>query len=74
MEEIDSQIDKNINVSSMSERQAILFLEKSGANIMANSKSEPRNVVLDYHKYFIFKKKQCEQKIPKEKIKQRKEL
>ena len=74
MEEIDSQIDKNINVSSMSERQAILFLEKTGANIMANSKSEPRNVVLDYHKYFIFKKKQCEQKIPKEKIKQRKEL
>ena len=51
MEEIDSKIDNNLNVSSMSERQAILFLEKTGADIIGNSKSEPRNVLLDYHKY-----------------------
>ena len=74
MEEIDSKIDNNLNVSSMSERQAILFLEKTGADIIGNSKSEPRNVLLDYHKYFLFKKKQCEQQLPKEKLKQRKEL
>ena len=34
MEEIDSKIDKNLNVSSMSERQAILFLEKNGGDII----------------------------------------
>jgi len=74
MEEIDSKIGKNINVSSMSERQAILYLEKTGSEIMGNTKSEPRNVLLDYDKYFNFKKKQIEQQIPKEKIEHRKEL
>ena len=41
---------------------------------MDNSKSEPRNELLDYYKYFVFKKKQYEQLLPKEKLKQRKEL
>ena len=57
MEEIDSKFEKNQNISSMSERQAILYLEKTGANLNNNSKSEPRNIILDYHKYYLFKKK-----------------
>ena len=74
MEEVESKIDKNINVSSMSERQAILYLEKTGSEIVGNVKSEPRNILLDYHKYFKFKKKQLEQQLSKEKLEQRKEL
>ena len=56
MEEIDSKFERNQNISSMSERQAILYLEKTGANLNNNPKSEPRNIILDYHKYYLFKK------------------
>ena len=58
----------------MSERQAILFLEKTGSNISNSSKSEPRNIILDYHKYYLFKKKHHEHQMPKEKLEYRKNL
>jgi hypothetical protein len=74
MEEIDSKFERNQNISSMSERQAILYLEKTGANLNNNPKSEPRNIILDYHKYYLFKKKHHEQQISKEKLEYRKNL
>jgi hypothetical protein len=74
MEEIESNTDKNPNISSMSERQAILYLEKTGSNINNNSKSEPKNIILDYHKYYLFKKKRHEHEMPKEKLEYRKNL
>ena len=74
MEEKDSKIEKNLNMPSMSERQAILFLEKSGSDIINNTKSEPRNVLLDYHKYYLFKKKQHEHELSKEILEHRKHL
>ena len=74
MEEIESKIDKNQNISQMSERQAILFLEKKGSNINFNPKSEPRNIILDYHKYYLFKKKHHEHQLPKEIQEYRKNL
>ena len=74
MEKIESKIEKSHNMSSMSERQAILYLEKSGSNINNNSKEEPRNIILDYHKYFVFKKKLHEQQMSKEKLEYRKNL
>ena len=51
MEGLDSKIEKNLSLSSMSERQAILYLEKASSNINNNSKSEPRNILLAYHQY-----------------------
>ena len=74
MEKIQSKIEKGHNMSSMSERQAILYLEKSGSNINNNPKEEPRNIILDYHKYFVFKKKHHEQQMSKEKLEYRKNL
>ena len=74
MEEVESNYGNNQSIASMSERQAILYLEKVSSNINNNSKSEPRNIVLDYHKYYLFKKKHHEQKLPKEKLERRKEL
>jgi len=74
MEGQDSKIDKNINFSSMSERQAILYFEKGGSDVINNTRSEPRDVLLDYHKYFCFKKKQHEHQLPKEKLEERKRL
>ena len=47
MEGQDSKIDKNINFSSMSERQAILYFEKGGSDVINNTRSEPRDVLLD---------------------------
>ena len=74
MEGQDSKIDKNINFSSMSERQAILYFEKGGSDVINNTRSEPRDVLLDYHKYFCFKKKQHEHQLSKEKLEERKRL
>ena len=74
MEGIDSKSDKNLSISSMSERQAILYLEKAASNIDNNSKSEPRNILLDYHQYYLFKRKHHEQEMSKEKLEQRKKL
>jgi hypothetical protein len=74
MEGLDSKIEKNLSISSMSERQAILYLEKASSNINNNSKSEPRNILLDYHQYYLFKKKHHEQEMPKEKLEQRRKL
>ena len=71
MEKIESKIEKS---HTMSERQAILYLEKSGSNLNNNSKEEPRNIILDYHKYFVFKKKHHEQQMSKEKLEYRKNL
>ena len=73
MEGIDSKSDKNLSISSMSERQAIIYLEKAGSNIN-NTKSEPRNILLDYHQYYLSKKKYHEQEMSKEKLEQRKKL
>ena len=74
MERIDSKIEKNLGMSSMSERQAILYLEKAASSIDNNSKSEPRNILLDYHQYYLFKKKHHEQEMSKEKLEQRRKL
>ena len=74
MERIDSKIDKNLGMSSMSERQAILYLEKTTSNIDNNPKSEPRNILLDYHQYYLYKKKHHEQEMSKEKLEQRRKL
>ena len=74
MEGVDSKNEKNIGMSSMSERQAILYLEKASTNLSNNSKSEPRDVLLDYHQYYLYKKKHHEQEISKEKLEQRKKL
>ena len=70
----ESKIEKNINISSMSERQAILFLEKSNSNINNNSRSEQRNVLLDYHQYYLYKKKHHEQQLSKDIQEKRKQL
>lgn len=70
----ESKIEKNINLSSMSERQAILFLEKSDSNTNNNSRSEQRNVLLDYHQYYLYKKKHHEQQLSKDVQEKRKQL
>ena len=74
MEDNDSKDKNGHEIASMSERQAILYLEKSTSGVINNKKSEPRNIVLDYHRYYIFKKKQYEQKLSKEKLEYRKNL
>ena len=43
-------------------------------NLNKNSKAEPRDILLDYHKYYLFKKKQYEHEISKEKLESRKNL
>jgi len=74
MEEIDSKNESSLKLHQMSERQAILYLEKGGTDLLNPKNSESRTELLDYHKYYSFKKKQYEQQIPKEKLKQKEEL
>ena len=75
METVDKRkTQKKVDVTSMSERQSILFLEKGGGKLLSNSSKEPRNILLDYHKYYLFQKKQNEQKISKEKLERRRYL
>ena len=74
MEEIDSKNESSFKLPQMSERQAILYFEKGGADFANSSKSEMRTEVLDYHKYYLFKKKQREKELPKEKAEERKRL
>ena len=74
MEEIDSKNASSLKLPQMSERQAILYLEKSSSNLINPFNSESRTEVLDYHKYYLFKKKQREKELPKEKLEERKRL
>ena len=75
MESIDDNIHGNkIDYTNMSERQAILYLEKRGNDLIDQTNSETKNVILDYHKYFLFKKKQKELSHPKEVIEERNKL
>ena len=74
MEEIDSKNESSLKLQQMSERQAILYLEKGGSDILNNINSESRTELLDYHKYYLFKKKQREKEIPKEKLEERRRL
>lgn len=71
METVDKRkTQKKVDVTSMSERQSILFLEKGGGKLLSNSSKEPRNILLDYHKYYLFQKKQNEQKYLKKNLKE----
>ena len=74
MEEIDSKNASSLKLPQMSERQAILYLEKSSSNLINPFNSESRTEVLDYHKYYLFKKKQREKELSKEKLEERKRL
>jgi len=74
MEEIDSKNASSLKLPQMSERQAILYLEKSSSNLINPFNSESRTEVLDYHKYYLFKKKQREKELPKEKLEKKKTL
>ena len=74
MEEIDSKNESSLKLQQMSERQAILYLEKGGSDILNNINSESRTELLDYHKYYLFKKKQREKELPKEKLEERRRL
>ena len=75
MESIEDNIHgTKVNYTKMSERQALLFLEKQGNDLINQANSEARNVILDYHKYYLFKKKQIEQSHPKEVIEERNKL
>ena len=56
MEEIDSKKASSIKLPQMSERQAILYLEKSSSNLINPLNGESRTELLDYHKYYLFKK------------------
>ena len=57
MEEIDSKNESSLKLHQMSERQAILYLEKGGTDLLNSKNSESRTELLDYHKYYLFKKK-----------------
>ena len=74
MEEIDSKNGSSLKLPQMSERQAILYLEKSSSNLINPLNTESRTEVLDYHKYYLFKKKQREKELPKEKLEERRRL
>ena len=74
MEEIDSKNTSSLKLPQMSERQAILYLEKSSSNLINPMNGESRTELLDYHKYYLFKKKQREKELPKEKLEERKRL
>ena len=75
MESIEDNIHgTKVNYTNMSERQAILFLEKQGNELLNQANTEAKNVILDYHKYYLFKKKQIEQTHPKEVIEKRNKL
>jgi len=60
-------LKKDLILPSMRECESILYLEKASSNINNNSKSEAKNILLDYHQYYIFKKKHYEIEMPKEK-------
>ena len=74
MEEIDSKNASSFKLPQMSERQMMLYLEKGGSELLDSSKAEMRTEVLDYHKYYLFKKKQREKELPKEKLEERNRL
>ena len=74
MEEIDSKNESSLKLHQMSERQAILYLEKGGTDLLNPKNSESRTELLDYHKYYLFKKKQREKELPKEKLEERRRL
>ena len=74
MEEIASKNASSLKLPQMSERQAILYLERSSSNLINPFNSEPRTEVLDYHKYYLFKKKQREKELSKEKLEERRRL
>ena len=52
MEEIDSKNTSSLKLPQMSERQAILYLEKSSSNLINPMNGESRTELLDYHKYY----------------------
>ena len=74
MEEIDSKNASSYKLPQMSERQMMLYLEKGGSELLDSSRAEQRTEVLDYHKYYLFKKKQREKELPKEKLEERNRL
>jgi len=74
MEEIDSKNESSLRLHQMSERQAILYLEKGGSNLNNSINTESRTEVIDYHKYYLFQKKQREKELPKEKLEERRRL
>jgi len=53
----ERKLQKKVDTTSMGEHQSILFLEKGGGNLLSNTSKEPRNILLDYHKYYLFQKK-----------------
>ena len=77
--------DKKLNLSTLSERQAVLFLkhQQSNQNINSNNlpekqinsqkEKEKQNILLDYHQYYEYKKTESLSKIPKE-IQQNRQL
>ena len=70
----ERKLQKKVDTTSMGEHQSILFLEKGGGNLLSNTSKEPRNILLDYHKYYLFQKKQKEKNVPKEKLEERYKL
>lgn len=74
MEEIDSKNASSLKLPQMSERQAILYLEKSSSNLINPFNSESRTEVLDYHKYYLFKKSSGKKNFQKRNSKKEKDF
>ena len=74
MEEIDSKNASSLKLPQMSERQAILYFGKGGNNPLNSNNAEIANQVVEYHKYWLHKKKMNENAHPKEVLEERKRL
>ena len=66
MEEIASKNASSLKLPQMSERQAILYFGKGGNNPLNSNNAEIANQVVEYHKYWLHKKKMNENAHPKE--------
>jgi len=78
--------DKKINLSTLSERQAVLFLKHQQHNtnsvnnnliekqIKSPKEKEKQNILLDYHLYYEYKKNESLSKTPKEILLNRQQL
>ena len=74
MEELDSKKGSSLKLPQMSERQAILYFGKGGNNPLNSNNAEIANQVVEYHKYWLHKKKMNENAHPKEVLEERKRL
>jgi ADP-dependent phosphofructokinase/glucokinase len=78
--------DKKINLSTLSERQAVIFLKHQQHNtnsvnnnliekqIKSPKEKEKQNILFDYHLYYEYKKNESLSKTPKEILLNRQQL